>query len=45
MYFGRESLGGLALSLLVVDERIGDDILNEIRALPNVIDAKRLDLT
>ena len=45
MYFGRESLGGLAISLLVVDEQIADDILDEIRALPNVIDAKRLDLT
>jgi D-3-phosphoglycerate dehydrogenase len=44
MYFGRESLGGLAMSLLVVDEQIGDDLLDEIRALPNVIDAKRLDL-
>ncbi len=45
MYFGRESLGGLAISLLDVDAYISDDILKEIRALPNVIDAKRLNLT
>ncbi len=45
MYFGRESLGGLAISLLVVDEQISDEVLEEVRSLPNVIAAKRLDLT
>ncbi len=45
MYFGREKLGGLAISLLEVDEQIGDDTLAELRALPNVNDVKRLNLT
>jgi D-3-phosphoglycerate dehydrogenase / 2-oxoglutarate reductase len=45
MYFGRESLGGLSMSLLDVDAHIGDDMLAELRAMPNVIDVKRLNLT
>jgi len=45
MYFGRESLGGLSLSLLDVDAHVGDDTLAELRAMPNVIDVKRLNLT
>ena len=45
MYFGRETLGGLSMSLLDVDARIADDLLAELRAMPNVIDVKRLNLT
>jgi D-3-phosphoglycerate dehydrogenase len=45
MYFGRESLGGLCISLLDVDAHINDDMLSEIRGVANVIDAKRLNLT
>ena len=45
MYFGRESLGGLSMSLLDVDAHIADDMLAELRAMPNVIDVKRLNLT
>jgi D-3-phosphoglycerate dehydrogenase / 2-oxoglutarate reductase len=45
MYFGRESLGGLSLSLLDVDAHINDDMLAELRGMANVIDVKRLNLT
>ena len=45
MYFGRESLGGLSVSLLDVDAHISDEMLGEIRGMSNVIEAKRLKLT
>ena len=45
MYFGREKLGGLSVSLVDLDAQIGDDMLAELRAMPNVIDVKRLNLT
>lgn len=45
MYFGREAAGQLAVALLALDEQIGDDMLNEMRSLPNVVDARRLNLT
>jgi D-3-phosphoglycerate dehydrogenase len=45
MYFGRESLGGLSISLLDVDAHVSDDMLGEIRGMSNVIEAKRLKLT
>jgi D-3-phosphoglycerate dehydrogenase / 2-oxoglutarate reductase len=44
MYFGREAAGQRAVALLAVDEQIGDEVLSEMRALPNVIDARRLNL-
>ena len=44
MYFGRESLGGLSISLLDVDAHISDEMLGEIRGMSNVIEAKRLNL-
>jgi hypothetical protein len=33
------------MSLLDVDAHIGDDLLVELRAMANVIDVKRLNLT
>ncbi len=33
MYFGRESLGGLCISLLDVDAHINDDMLSELRGV------------
>ena len=43
MHFGREVNGGLAISILDVDDAIGDAVLQEVRALPNVISARRVD--
>jgi len=39
---GREGLGGQALALVGVDERMGDDVLAKVRALPHVVRADRL---
>jgi D-3-phosphoglycerate dehydrogenase len=44
MHFGRESIGGLAVSLLDVDNEVEDNVLREIQSLPNVISVKRIDL-
>ena len=45
MHFGRESIGGVAISLLDLDGEIEDNVIREIQSLPNVISAKRLDLS
>jgi len=44
MHFGRESIGGLAISLLDVDVEVDDNIVREIQALPNIISVKKIDL-
>jgi D-3-phosphoglycerate dehydrogenase len=44
MHFGRESIGGLAVSLLDVDNEVEDNVLREIQSLPNIISVKRIDL-
>jgi D-3-phosphoglycerate dehydrogenase len=44
MHFGRESIGGLAISLLDVDKDVEDNVISEIQALPNVVSVKRIDL-
>jgi D-3-phosphoglycerate dehydrogenase / 2-oxoglutarate reductase len=45
MHFGRESVGGLSISLVDVDDYVTDDVIKELRALPNIIDIKRIDLS
>jgi D-3-phosphoglycerate dehydrogenase len=45
MHFGRESVGGLAISILDVDENVNDAVIKELSALPNVIAVKRIDLS
>jgi D-3-phosphoglycerate dehydrogenase len=44
MHFGRESIGGLAVSLLDVDNEVEDTVLREIQSLPNIVSVKRIDL-
>ena len=44
MHFGRESVGGLAVSLLDVDNEVEDTVLREIQSLPNIVSVKRIDL-
>jgi D-3-phosphoglycerate dehydrogenase / 2-oxoglutarate reductase len=44
MHLGRESVGGLAASILDVDKEVEDSTIREIQSLPNVISAKRMDL-
>ena len=45
MHFGREAVGGLAISLLDVDDHVDDSVIKEVQALPNVISARRIDLS
>jgi len=44
MHFGRETVGGLALCLLDVDEHVNDGVIKEIEELANIIAVKRIDL-
>jgi D-3-phosphoglycerate dehydrogenase len=44
MHFGRESVGGLAVSLLDVDKEVEDNVIREIQSQPNIISVKRIDL-
>jgi D-3-phosphoglycerate dehydrogenase len=44
MHFGRESAGGLAMSVVAVDAHIDEDTMTKIRALPNVLSARQVYL-
>ncbi len=39
---GREEMGGKAIALVSVDERVGDGVLTKVRNLPHVVRASRL---
>jgi D-3-phosphoglycerate dehydrogenase len=41
---GREAAGGMALSLVHVDEPVPADVLDEVRRLPQVVSAELLEL-
>ena len=43
MHFGRESVGGLSDCLLDLDEKVGDDVLDAMARLPNVLEVKRIE--
>jgi len=44
MHFGRESQGGLAISVVNIDSEVSDAILDEIKRLPNIISVKLIRL-
>ena len=44
LQLGREKVGGMALSLVHVDERIPDAVLARLRQLPNIVSAEMLEL-
>lgn len=44
MHFGRESQGGLAISVVNIDSEVPDTVLDEIRRLPNIISVKLIRL-
>ncbi len=44
MHFGRESEGGLAISVVNVDSEIPETLLEEIKALPNIISARLINI-
>jgi D-3-phosphoglycerate dehydrogenase len=44
LQLGREKVGGMALSLVHVDERIPPAVLDRLRKLPNIVSAEMLEL-
>lgn len=44
MHFGRETPGGLAISVVNIDSPVDDRILEELKQLPNILDVKLLYL-
>jgi len=44
MHFGREKVGGLAITLLDVDKKVEDSVVKELTSLQNVLSVKMIDL-
>ncbi len=44
MHFGRESKGGNAISVVNIDSDVNDDVLKQIKALPNINSVKVIKL-
>jgi D-3-phosphoglycerate dehydrogenase len=44
MKFGRESIGGMAISIVQVDNEISDDVLKGLKELPNIVSANLIEL-
>jgi D-3-phosphoglycerate dehydrogenase len=44
MQFGRESIGGMAISIVQTDHEISREILEELKKLPNVVTATLIEL-
>ncbi len=44
MHFGRESAGGMAISVVNVDSDVSDELVNELAGLPNIISVKVIKL-
>lgn len=45
MHFGRKSAGGLAISVVAVDSKLSDELLDKLRALPNILSARQVHLS
>jgi D-3-phosphoglycerate dehydrogenase len=41
---GRERIGGMAISLIHVDDRIPDAVMDRLRTLPNIVSAQLIEL-
>ncbi|MCG6553750.1 MAG: phosphoglycerate dehydrogenase [Candidatus Magnetominusculus sp. LBB02] len=44
MHFGRETKGGMAVSVVSVDGGIGEDIVQKIRMLPNILEVTKITM-
>lgn len=44
MHFGRESAGGMAISVVSLDARPGPEVLDQLKALPNILSIKQISL-
>jgi D-3-phosphoglycerate dehydrogenase len=40
MHFGREKPGGMAISVVSVDQDVSEEVLKELKSLPNIVDVK-----
>ncbi len=44
MHFGRESAGGTAISVVSLDAKPGPEVLDQLKALPNILSIKQISL-
>lgn len=44
MHFGRESAGGTAISVVSLDTRPGPEVIDQLKALPNILSIKQISL-
>jgi D-3-phosphoglycerate dehydrogenase len=44
MHFGRESAGGMAISVVSVDSAPAPEVMEEIKKLPNILSVKQISL-
>jgi len=44
MHFGRESAGGRAISVVSLDAKPGSEVLDQLKALPNILSIKQISL-
>jgi D-3-phosphoglycerate dehydrogenase len=42
MQFGRETAGGLAVSVVSIDSPVSDELMEKIKKLPNVLSVKQI---
>ncbi|MBI5076086.1 MAG: phosphoglycerate dehydrogenase [Nitrospirae bacterium] len=44
MHFGRESAGGTAISVVSLDAKPGPEVIDQLKALPNILSIKQISL-
>jgi D-3-phosphoglycerate dehydrogenase len=44
MHFGREAAGGMAISVVSLDAKPGPDVIDQLKALPNILSIKQISL-
>ncbi|MBI5633156.1 MAG: phosphoglycerate dehydrogenase [Nitrospirae bacterium] len=44
MHFGRESAGGIAISVVSLDVKPGSEVIDQLKALPNILSIKQISL-
>jgi len=44
MHFGREAAGGIAISVVSLDAKPGANVIDELKALPNILSIKQISL-
>jgi len=44
MHFGRETAGGMAISVVSIDSSPSDEVIEQIKGLPNIVSVKQISL-